>query len=155
VVIGPGVGCECLETKDGPVSWEDHVYPEVIDPITGRVLPDGEEGELVFTSLTKEALPIVRYRTRDPRASCCRRPGRCRIARIRARTDDMLIIRGVNVLLSQIEEQILRRRAAVAPLRARGQPEAHLDLLAVRVEAQAATAATPRGSRRRATSPIA
>lgn len=110
-VIGPGVSGECVETRDGPTVWEDHFYPEVIDPETGRVLPDGEQGELVFTSLTKEAMPVIRYRTRDlsrllpPTA----RPMR-RIARVTGRSDDMLIIRGVNVFPSQIEEQLLRCR---------------------------------------------
>jgi phenylacetate-CoA ligase len=107
-VIGPGVAMECLETKDGPTIWEDHFYPEIIDPQTGEVLPDGEEGELVFTSLTKEALPIIRYRTRDltrllPGTA---RPMR-RMDKITGRSDDMLIIRGVNVFPTQIEEQIL------------------------------------------------
>jgi phenylacetate-CoA ligase len=107
-VLGPGVASECVETKDGPVIWEDHFYPEVIDPETGAVLPDGEEGELVFTSLTKEALPVIRYRTRDrtrllpPTARSMRRMGR-----IGGRTDDMLIIRGVNLFPSQVEELIL------------------------------------------------
>ncbi len=108
-VMGPGVACECVETKDGPTIWEDHFYPEVVDPETGEVLPDGEEGELVFTSLTKQAMPIVRYRTRDltrllPGTA---RPMR-RMAKITGRCDDMLIIRGVNIFPSQIEEQILR-----------------------------------------------
>ncbi|MDQ5941210.1 MAG: phenylacetate-CoA ligase, partial [Pseudomonadota bacterium] len=95
-VIGPGVANECIETKDGPVVWEDHFYPEIIDPATGQVLPDGEHGELVFTSLTKEALPVIRYRTRDltrllpPSARSMRRMGK-----ITGRSDDMLIIRGV------------------------------------------------------------
>jgi phenylacetate-CoA ligase len=108
-VLGPGVANECIETKDGLVVWEDHFYPEIIDPATGRVLPDGEPGELVFTTLTKEALPVVRYRTRDltallpPTARSMRR-----LARITGRSDDMLIIRGVNVYPSQIEELILR-----------------------------------------------
>ncbi|WP_114416903.1 phenylacetate--CoA ligase PaaK [Marinospirillum perlucidum] len=108
-VMGPGVGQECVETKDGPTIWEDHFYPEIIDPATGEVLPDGEYGELVFTSLTKEALPILRYRTRDltrllPGTA---RPMR-RIDKITGRSDDMLIIRGVNVFPTQIEEQILK-----------------------------------------------
>jgi phenylacetate-CoA ligase len=108
-VIGPGVAQECIETKDGPTIWEDHFYPEIIDPDSGRVLPDGEEGELVFTSLTKEALPVIRYRTRDLTRLL---PGTARtmrrFARITGRSDDMLIIRGVNVFPTQIEEQILR-----------------------------------------------
>ena len=114
-VMGPGVASECIESKDGPVIWEDHFYPEIIDPETGEVLPDGEEGELVFTSLTKEALPIIRYRTRDltrllpPTSRSMRRMGK-----ITGRSDDMLIIRGVNVFPSQIEELILKM-PALAP----------------------------------------
>ena len=108
-VMGPGVASECIETKDGPVIWEDHFYPEIVNPDTGEVLPDGEEGELVFTSLTKEALPIIRYRTRDltrllpPTARSFRRMGK-----IVGRSDDMLIIRGVNVFPTQIEEIVLQ-----------------------------------------------
>ena len=108
-VMGPGVASECIETKDGPVIWEDHFYPEIIDPETGEVLPDGEEGELVFTTLTKEALPVIRYRTRDltrllpPTARSMRRMGK-----IVGRSDDMLIIRGVNVFPTQIEELVLQ-----------------------------------------------
>jgi len=108
-VMGPGVANECIETKDGPVIWEDHFYPETIDPETGAVLPDGEEGELVFTTLTKEALPVIRYRTRDltrllpPTARSMRRMGK-----IVGRSDDMLIIRGVNVFPTQIEELVLQ-----------------------------------------------
>jgi len=107
-VMGPGVAQECGVAKDGPTVWEDHFYPEIIDPETGRVLPDGEEGELVFTSLSKEAMPVIRYRTRDltrllPGTS---RPMR-RIAKITGRSDDMMIVRGVNVFPSQIEEVIL------------------------------------------------
>jgi phenylacetate-CoA ligase len=109
-VIGPGVAQECIETKDGLTVWEDHFYPEIINPDTGEVLPDGEFGELVFTSLTKEALPIVRYRTRDLTRLL---PGTARsmrrIEKITGRSDDMLIIRGVNVFPSQIEELILRQ----------------------------------------------
>jgi len=111
-VMGPGVANECIETKDGPVIWEDHFYPEIIDPETGAVLPDGEEGELVFTTLTKEALPVIRYRTRDltrllpPTARSMRRMGK-----IVGRSDDMLIIRGVNVFPTQIEELILQHGA--------------------------------------------
>jgi phenylacetate-CoA ligase len=114
-VIGPGVAQECIETKDGLTVWEDHFYPEVIDPATGDVLPEGERGELVFTSLTKEALPIIRYRTRDltrllpPTARSMRR-----IEKITGRSDDMMIIRGVNVFPTQIEELMLRD-AALAP----------------------------------------
>ena len=107
-VIGPGVAMECLETKDGPTIWEDHFYPEIIDPETGEVLPDGEQGELVFTSLTKQAMPVIRYRTRDltKLLQGTARPMR-RMSKITGRSDDMLIIRGVNLFPSQIEEQIL------------------------------------------------
>ncbi|MGW3506138.1 phenylacetate--CoA ligase PaaK [Streptomyces sp. NPDC000994] len=109
-VMGPGVAQECVETKDGLHVWEDHFCPEVVDPITGEVLPDGESGELVFTSLTKEALPIIRYRTRDltrllPGTA---RPAFRRIEKITGRSDDMIILRGVNVFPSQIEEVVLR-----------------------------------------------
>jgi phenylacetate-CoA ligase len=114
-VIGPGVAQECIETKDGLTVWEDHFYPEIVDPETGELLPDGEKGELVFTSLTKEALPIVRYRTRDltrllpPTARSMRR-----IEKITGRSDDMLIIRGVNLFPTQIEELIMKD-AVLAP----------------------------------------
>lgn len=114
-VMGPGVAQEFVESKDGPTIWEDHFYPEIIDPESGEVLPDGEEGELVFTSLTKEAFPIIRYRTRDltsllPGTESVMR----RIAKITGRSDDMLIVRGVNVFPSQIEE-ILLQKPALAP----------------------------------------
>lgn len=106
-VIGPGVASECVETKDGLHIWEDHFFPEVIDPHTGKVLPDGEEGELVFTSLTKEAMPIIRYRTRDLTRLL---PGTARAMRrmekVTGRTDDMIILRGVNVFPTQIEEKL-------------------------------------------------
>ena len=108
-LIGPGVASECVETKDGLYVWEDHFYPEVIDPKTGQVLPDGERGEIVFTSLTKEAMPIIRYRTRDLTRLM---PGRVRTMRrmekVTGRSDDMIVVRGVNVFPTQIEEQILR-----------------------------------------------
>ena len=109
-IIGPGVAQECIETKDGLTVWEDHFYPEVIDPDTGEVLPEGEKGELVFTSLTKEALPMIRYRTRDltrllpPTARSMRR-----MEKITGRSDDMLIIRGVNLFPTQVEELILKQ----------------------------------------------
>jgi phenylacetate-CoA ligase len=107
-VVGPGVASECVETKDGLTVWEDHFYPEIIDPVTGEVLPDGEEGELVFTSLTKQAMPIIRYRTRDLTRLL---PGTARtmrrIEKITGRTDDMIILRGVNLFPTQIEELIL------------------------------------------------
>ena len=114
-VMGPGVASECIETKDGPTIWEDHFYPEIINPETGEPVADGEMGELVFTSLTKEALPIIRYRTRDLTRLL---PGTARSMRrmekITGRSDDMMIIRGVNVFPSQIEELILKR-AELAP----------------------------------------
>ena len=120
-VIGPGVGQEYAETKDGPTIWEDHFLPEIIDPETGRVLADGEEGELVFTSLTKEAMPVIRYRTRDLTRLLPGTAGSMRrIARIKGRSDDMLIIRGVNVFPSQIEAALAERDAARAALCARG-----------------------------------
>jgi len=134
-VMGPGVASECIESKDGPVIWEDHFYPEIIDPDTGEVLPDGEEGELVFTSLTKEALPIIRYRTRDltrllpPTARSMRRMGR-----ISGRSDDMLIIRGVNVFPSQVEEQILQMPALAPHYQLVVTRDGHLDALAVLCE---------------------
>jgi phenylacetate-CoA ligase len=109
-IIGPGVACECIETKDGLTFWEDHFYPEIVDPKSGEPLPDGEKGELVITSLTKEALPMIRYRTRDLTRLL---PGTARVMRrmekITGRSDDMLIIRGVNVFPSQIEELILKQ----------------------------------------------
>jgi phenylacetate-CoA ligase len=137
-VMGPGVASECIETKDGPVIWEDHFYPEIIDPKSGHVLEDGIEGELVFTSLTKEALPIIRYRTRDltrllpPTARSMRR-----MARITGRSDDMLIIRGVNVFPSQIEELLLKLRGLTPHYVLEVTREAHLDALTVNVECTA------------------
>ena len=131
-VMGPGVASECIESKDGPVIWEDHFYPEIIDPETGEVLPDGSEGELVFTSLTKEALPIIRYRTRDltrllpPSARAMRRMGK-----INGRSDDMLIIRGVNVFPSQIEELILKMPALAPHYQLQVSRDGHLDKLDV------------------------
>jgi len=134
-VMGPGVASECVDTKDGPVIWEDHFYPEVVDPKTGKVLADGTLGELVFTSLTKEALPIIRYRTRDltrllpPTARSMRR-----IAKITGRSDDMLIIRGVNVFPSQIEELLLKMQGLSPHYVLEITREAHLDALTVSVE---------------------
>jgi len=134
-VGGPGVANECLETKDGPTIWEDHFYPEIINPETGEVLPDGEEGELVFTTLTKEALPMIRYRTRDltrllpPSARSMRRMGK-----ITGRSDDMLIIRGVNVFPSQIEELVLKTAGLAPHYQLVVNREGHLDDLAVHVE---------------------
>jgi phenylacetate-CoA ligase len=131
-VMGPGVASECIESKDGPVIWEDHFYPEIIDPDTGEVLPDGEEGELVFTSLSKEALPIIRYRTRDltrllpPTSRAMRRMGK-----ITGRSDDMLIIRGVNVFPSQIEELVLKMPALAPQYQLVVSRDGHLDTLEV------------------------
>ncbi|HZF82327.1 MAG TPA: phenylacetate--CoA ligase PaaK [Burkholderiaceae bacterium] len=136
-VMGPGVASECIESKDGPVIWEDHFYPEIIDPDTGEVLPDGEEGELVFTTLTKEALPIVRYRTRDltrllpPTSRAFRRMGK-----IVGRSDDMLIIRGVNVFPTQIEEIVLAHPQLSGQYQLQVRREGHLDEVEVRCELQ-------------------
>ncbi len=136
-VMGPGVASECVETKDGPTVWEDHFFPEIIDPVTGEPVPDGQEGELVFTSLTKEALPIVRYRTRD---LTCLLPGTARtmrrIRKITGRSDDMMIIRGVNVFPSQIEELILKRAHLAPHYVCEIDREGPLDTLTVRVEAK-------------------
>lgn len=134
-VMGPGVASECVESKDGPVIWEDHFYPEIIDPATGEVLPDGSEGELVFTSLTKEALPVIRYRTRDltrllPPTSRSMR----RIDKITGRSDDMLIIRGVNMFPTQIEELILRQRELAPHYLIEVSREKNLDRVSVAVE---------------------
>ncbi len=139
-VIGPGVAFECIESKDGPHIFEDHFYPEIIDPATGEVLPDGDFGELVFTSLTKEALPVVRYRTRDltrllPGTA---RPMR-RMDKITGRSDDMLIIRGVNVFPSQIEELILRNKDLTAQYLLEVSRVTHLDKLEILVEMKPGT----------------
>ncbi len=134
-IIGPGVAQECIETKDGLTIWEDHFYPEIIDPETGRVLPDGEKGELVFTSLTKEALPMIRYRTRDltrllpPTARSMRR-----MQKITGRSDDMLIIRGVNVFPTQVEELILKQPELVPHYQLEITRPKNLDEMAVVVE---------------------
>jgi len=137
-VMGPGVAMECAETKDGPTIWEDHFYPEIIDPDTGEVLPDGEEGELVFTSLTKEALPIIRYRTRDLSRLL---PGTARtmrrMERITGRSDDMLIIRGVNVFPTQIEEQIVGVKGLSPHYLIHVHREGNMDKMNIQVESQA------------------
>jgi phenylacetate-CoA ligase len=134
-VIGPGVSNECVETKDGLHVWEDHFYPEVIDPVTEQVLPDGERGELVFTSLTKEAMPVIRYRTRDLTRLL---PGTARTMRrmekVTGRTDDMIILRGVNLFPTQIEELILRIPALSPHFQCVRAREGRLDSLTVRVE---------------------
>ena len=137
-VMGPGVANECLETKDGPTIWEDHFYPEIVDPQSGQPVADGEQGELVFTSLTKEALPIVRYRTRDLTRLL---PGTARTMRrmqkITGRSDDMMIIRGVNVFPSQIEELILQRPLLAPHYVCEIDKDGPLDRLVVRVELKA------------------
>jgi phenylacetate-CoA ligase len=134
-VMGPGVAQECIETKDGPTIWEDHFYPEIIDPETGAVLPDGTEGELVFTSLTKEAMPVIRYRTRDLTRLL---PGTARTMRrmgkITGRSDDMLIIRGVNVFPSQVEEQLLSIETLAPHYYIEVRKEGHLDEIEVNAE---------------------
>jgi phenylacetate-CoA ligase len=141
-IIGPGVAQECIETKDGLTIWEDHFYPEIVDPETGMVLPDGEKGELVFTSLTKEALPMVRYRTRDltrllpPTARAMRR-----MEKITGRSDDMLIIRGVNVFPTQIEELILKQPELVPHYQLEITRPKNLDEMAVLVERSPAVGA--------------
>lgn len=137
-VMGPGVAQECVETKDGPTIWEDHFYPEIIDPVTGAVLPDGAEGELVFTTLTKEAMPVIRYRTRDltrllpPTARAMRR-----MAKITGRSDDMMIIRGVNVFPSQIEELILDCAGLTPHFRVELTRPGRMDRMHICVEARA------------------
>jgi phenylacetate-CoA ligase len=144
-VMGPGVANECIETKDGPTIWEDHFYPEIIDPESGKPVPEGELGELVFTSLTKEALPIIRYRTRDLTRLL---PGTARTMRrmekVTGRSDDMMIVRGVNVFPTQIEELLLRIRG-LAPhfICVLSRPE-RMDELTVRVEARPEVAAEQR-----------
>lgn len=143
-VMGPGVASECIESKDGPVIWEDHFYPEVIDPDTGELVPDGQEGELVFTSLTKEAFPVIRYRTRDltrllsPTSRSFRR-----IGKIVGRSDDMLIIRGVNVFPTQIEELILKQGKLSALYQLIVTRDGKMDEVEVLAELQPSEAAMP------------
>jgi phenylacetate-CoA ligase len=136
-VVGPGVANECVETKDGLHIWEDHFYPEIIDPETGAVLPDGEKGELVFTSLTKEAMPIIRYRTRDLTRLL---PGTARSMRrmekVTGRSDDMMIVRGVNVFPTQIEEKLLALDALSAHYQVVLTREGRLDEMEIKVEAR-------------------
>jgi phenylacetate-CoA ligase len=140
-IIGPGIANECIETKDGLHLWEDHFYPEIIDPETGRVLPDGSHGELVLTSLTKEALPMVRYRTRDLTRLM---PGTARsmrrIERINGRSDDMLIVHGVNIFPSQIEELVLADKRLSPHYLLELHHQGHLDRLEVVVEGRNGTA---------------
>jgi len=144
-VMGPGVANECVETKDGPVIWEDHFYPEIIDPETGRVLPDGEPGELVITTLTKQALPVIRYRTRDltrllpPTARSMRR-----IGKITGRSDDMLIIRGVNLFPTQIEELVCAIEGLAPHYLIHVDKDGHLDRIRIQVELRDASASARR-----------
>ncbi|MFE9408564.1 phenylacetate--CoA ligase PaaK [Streptomyces sp. NPDC006704] len=139
-VMGPGVAQECVETKDGLHIWEDHFYPEIVDPLTGEVLPDGERGELVFTSLTKEAMPVIRYRTRDLTRLL---PGTARVFRrmekVTGRSDDLIILRGVNLFPTQIEEIVLRTPGVAPHFQLRLIRQGRLDALTVRVEARADT----------------
>ena len=142
-VMGPGVASECVESKDGPHIWEDHFYPEIIDPETGAVLPDGTPGELVFTSLTRQAMPVIRYRTRD---LSCLLPGTARtmrrMARITGRSDDMIVLRGINVFPSQIEELILRDQRLAPHYLIELTRDARLDRMTVHVELRAASDTT-------------
>ena len=135
-IMGPGVANECVETKDGPVIWEDHFLPEIIDPATGEVLPDGELGELVFTTLTKEGLPMIRYRTRDLTRLL---PGTARSMRrmekITGRSDDMIILRGVNVFPTQIEEQVLATGGLSSHFQIELYKSGRMDAMRVYVEA--------------------
>ncbi|HKN51370.1 MAG TPA: phenylacetate--CoA ligase PaaK [Amycolatopsis sp.] len=136
-VMGPGVAQECVETKDGLHIWEDHFYPEVIDPFTEDVLPGGERGELVFTSLTKQAMPVIRYRTRDltTLSPGTARPAFRRMAKVTGRTDDLIILRGVNVFPTQIEEIVLRTTGLSPHFQLVRTTRGRLDHLIVRVEA--------------------
>jgi phenylacetate-CoA ligase len=147
-VMGPGVANECVETKDGLHIWEDHFYPEVVDPETGQVLPDGERGELVFTSLTKEALPVIRYRTRDLTRLL---PGTARSMRrmekVTGRTDDMIILRGVNLFPTQVEELILRIPGLSPHYQCVLTRPNRMDEMTVRVEARDAETDTEERSR--------
>ncbi len=150
-IMGPGVAGEHVERKDGATIWEDHFYPEIIDPETGRVLPDGEDGELVLTTLTKEALPLIRYRTRDRSRLLAPSLGSMRrMSRVLARTDDMLIIRGVNVFPSQIEELVLRIPHLAPHFLLEVWREAHLDVLRICVEAAPGTPLDGEGRERTA-----
>ncbi|MFF0077488.1 phenylacetate--CoA ligase PaaK [Streptomyces sp. NPDC005494] len=146
-VMGPGVAQECVETKDGLHIWEDHFYPEVVDPFTGEVLPDGEEGELVFTSLTKEAMPVIRYRTRDLTRLL---PGTARVFRrmekVTGRSDDMVILRGVNLFPTQIEEIVLRTPGVAPHFQLRLTRQGRMDALTVRAEARSGATSAERAA---------
>jgi phenylacetate-CoA ligase len=153
-VMGPGVANECVETKDGLHLWEDHFYPEIIDPITGKVLPDGEKGELVITTLTREAMPVIRYRTRDLTRLL---PGTARrmrrMEKVTGRSDDMMIVRGVNVFPTQIEELLLKAEPLSAHYQVVLTREGRMDDMEVRVEIRP-DADTP-GNRERSASELA
>ncbi|MFC9863081.1 MULTISPECIES: phenylacetate--CoA ligase PaaK [unclassified Streptomyces] len=146
-VMGPGVAQECVETKDGLHIWEDHFYPEIVDPFTGEVLPEGEEGELVFTSLTKEAMPVIRYRTRDLTRLL---PGTARVFRrmekVTGRSDDLVILRGVNLFPTQIEEIVLRTPGVAPHFQLRLTRQGRLDALTVRAEARAGATTAERAA---------
>ncbi|MFE6898018.1 phenylacetate--CoA ligase PaaK [Streptomyces sp. NPDC057717] len=151
-VMGPGVAQECVVTKDGLHIWEDQFYPEVVDPITGEVLPDGEQGELVFTSLTKEAMPVIRYRTRDltrllPGTA---RPSFRRMEKVTGRSDDMVILRGVNLFPTQVEEIVLRTPGVAPHFQLRLTREGRMDALTVRAEARADATVSERDAAARA-----
>ena len=143
-VIGPGVASECIETKDGLHIWEDHFYPEIVDPETGKVLPDGERGELVLTSLTKEGMPVIRYRTRDLTRLL---PGTARSMRrmekVTGRSDDMMIVRGVNVFPTQIEELLLRCQGLAPHYQIELRRDQRLDIMRLLVEARPDSADAP------------
>ncbi|MFJ8074519.1 phenylacetate--CoA ligase PaaK [Streptomyces sp. NPDC096176] len=150
-VMGPGVAQECVETKDGLHIWEDHFLPEIVDPFTGEVLPDGQGGELVFTSLTKEAMPVIRYRTRDLTRLL---PGTARVFRrmekVTGRSDDMVILRGVNLFPTQIEEIVLRTEHVAPHFQLRLSREGRLDALTVRAEARGEATGEQRAAAERA-----
>ncbi|MEU6660124.1 phenylacetate--CoA ligase PaaK [Streptomyces sp. NPDC046821] len=151
-VMGPGVSQECVETKDGLHIWEDHFFPEIVDPFTGEVLPDGEQGELVFTSLTKEAMPVIRYRTRDltrllPGTA---RPAFRRMEKVTGRSDDMVILRGVNLFPTQVEEIVLRTPAVAPHFQLRLTREGRMDALTIRAEARADASPEDRAAAARA-----
>jgi phenylacetate-CoA ligase len=151
-VMGPGVAVECVETKDGLTVWEDHFYPELIDPWSGAPVPDGERGEIVFTSLTKQAMPLVRYRTKDltrlrPGTA---RPAHRRMERVTGRSDDMIVLRGVNVFPTQIEELLLRVPGLAPHFQLLLEVRDRMDELTVQVEARAGLDAGQRAAAARA-----
>ena len=151
-VMGPGVAVECVETKDGLTVWEDHFYPELIDPSSGAPTPAGERGEIVFTSLTKQGMPLIRYRTKDLTRllpGTARRAHR-RMERITGRSDDMIVLRGVNVFPTQIEEVLLRIPGLAPHFQLVLTARDHLDELTVQVEARAGLSEEQRAEAARA-----